>query len=489
VRRGPQERAHEARLADARLARDEHDAARAPRRAVQRAFEDFALTVAFERHESNLGGRTSGMGSSRRCRSSSRFLAFEQTRTEEDTVRTHRNTVVIGAGQAGLAASWWLVSRGIDHVVLERGRVAEKWRSQRWDSFTLLSPNWQTRLPGHAYSGPDPEGFMTGAETAAFLADYARSFAAPVVSGVTVTRVRPGGDGWVLETSAGPLTACNVIIATGELATPHVPAVELPVPALHTSDYRNPDGLPPGAVLVVGAGPSGQQIARELAAAGRRVHLAVGGHKTLPRRYRGHDTYWWMDRLGMLSRSVDTLPGGRPPRRSRNAVLAGGTQDLDVPTLAAQGVVVHGRFLDVRDGVARFGDDLAATLAAADANADRFRATVDAYVATHRYPVPSEPTRTRGPVAEGPRELDLGDIAAVIWATGFRRDYSWLSAPVLDAAGEPEHEHGITAAPGLYFLGLRWQSRRSSSFLDGVAADAEHVTAHLAARSSFATAA
>jgi putative flavoprotein involved in K+ transport len=405
-------------------------------------------------------------------------------------VRTHRNTVVIGAGQAGLAASWWLVSRGIDHVVLERGRVAEKWRSQRWDSFTLLSPNWQTRLPGHAYSGPDPEGFMTGAETAAFLADYARSFAAPVVSDVTVTRVQPGGDGWVLETSAGPLTACNVIIATGELATPRVPAVKLPVPALHTSDYRNPDGLPPGAVLVVGAGPSGQQIARELAAAGRRVHLAVGGHKTLPRRYRGHDTYWWMDRLGMLSRSVDTLPGGRPPRRSRNAVLAGGTQDLDVPTLAAQGVVVHGRFLDVRDGCwARFGDDLAATLAAADANADRFRATVDAYVATHRYPVPVEPARSRGPVTEGPRELDLGGIAGVIWATGFRRDCSWLSAPVLDAAGEPEHEHGITAAPGLYFLGLRWQSRRSSSFLDGVAADAEHVTAHLAARTSFATAA
>ena len=404
-------------------------------------------------------------------------------------MRTHHNTVVIGAGQAGLAASWWLVNRGVDHVVLERGRVAEKWRSQRWDSFTLLSPNWQTRLPGHAYFGPDPDGFMTGAETAAFLADYARSFAAPVRSGVTVTRVQPGRDGWVVETSAGTFTACNVVVATGELATPHVPAVELPVYALHTSDYRNPGALPSGAVLVVGAGPSGQQIARELAAAGRRVHLAVGGHKTLPRRYRGHDTYWWMDRLGMLSRSVDTLPGGRPPRRSRNAVLAGGTLDLDVPTLAAQGVVVHGRLLGVDGGRAWFGDDLAATLAAADANADRFRATVDAYVATHRYPVPAEPPQVRGPVAEGPRELDLGGIAAVVWATGFRRDYSWLSAPVLDAAGEPEHEHGITAAPGLYFLGLRWQSRRSSSFLDGVAADAEHVTAHLAARAAFATAA
>jgi putative flavoprotein involved in K+ transport len=191
----------------------------------------------------------------------------------------------------------------------------------------------------------------------------------------------------------------------------------------------------------------------------------------------------------MLSRSVDTLPGGRPPRRSRNAVLAGGTRDLDVPSLAAQGVVVHGRLLDVRAGVARFGDDLDATLAAADANADRFRATVDAYVAAHRYPVPVEAPRTREPVVAGPRALDLGGIAVVVWATGFRRDYSWLSAPVLDADGEPEHEHGITAAPGLYFLGLRWQSRRSSSFLDGVAGDAEHVTAHLAARLTMPTAA
>jgi len=404
-------------------------------------------------------------------------------------MRTHRNTVVIGAGQAGLAASWWLVNRGVDHVVLERGQVAEKWRSQRWDSFTLLSPNWQTRLPGHAYAGPDPEGFMTGTQTAAFLAGYARSFAAPVRSGVSVTSVRPDGGGWTLTTSAGSLTACNVIVATGELGAPHVPSIAVPVPALHTSDYRNPHGLPQGAVLVVGAGPSGQQIARELAAAGRPVHLAVGRHKALPRRYRGRDAYWWMDRLGMLSRSVESLPGGRPPRRSPNAVLAGGTRDLDVPTLAAEGVVVHGRLLDVRHGVAVFGDGLAATLTAAEANADRFRAAVDAYVAATGYAAPSEAPRVRGTVTEGPRELDLGDIAAVVWATGFRRDYSWLTAPVLDPDGEPVHERGITAAPGIYFLGLRWQSRRSSSFLDGVAADAEHVTAHLAARAALPAAA
>lgn len=408
-------------------------------------------------------------------------------------MRTHRNTVVIGAGQAGLAASWWLVNRGVDHVVLERGRVAEKWRTQRWDSFTLLSPNWQTRLPGHVYAGPDPEGFMTGAETAAFLTAYARSFAAPVVGGVSVTGVRPGGPadghGWALTTSAGPLTAGNVIVATGELGVPYVPPLPMPVPAVHTGAYRNPDGLPPGAVLVVGAGPSGQQIARELAAAGRPVHLAVGRHKALPRRYRGRDAYWWMDRLGMLSRSVDTLPGGRPPRRGPNAVLAGGTRDLDVPALAAEGVVVHGRLLDVRDGTAVFGDGLAATLATAEANAERFRAAIDAYVAATGYPARAEAPRAHGPVAEGPRTLDLGGIAAVVWATGFRRDYSWLAAPVLDADGEPVHEHGITTAPGIYFLGLRWQSRRSSSFLDGVAVDAEHVTGHLAARTALAAAA
>ena len=237
------------------------------------------------------------------------------------------------------------------------------------------------------------------------------------------------------------------------------------MPALHTSDYRNPDGLPPGAVLVVGAGPSGQQIARELAAAGRTVHLAVGGHKALPRRYRGHDTYWWMDRLGMLARSVDTLPGGRPPRRSRNAVLAGGPRDLDVPSLAAQGVVVARPAPRRARRGGPFGDDLDATLAAADANADRFRATVDAYVTATGFAAPVEAPRPRGPVTEGPRELDLGGIGAVVWATGFRRDYSWLSAPVLDAAASPSTSTASPPRPGCTSWGCGGSrgARRASS--------------------------
>jgi putative flavoprotein involved in K+ transport len=399
-------------------------------------------------------------------------------------MHTRHDTIVIGAGQAGLAASWWLTRHGVDHAVLDRGRVADRWTTQRWDTFRLLSPNWQTRLPGWSYSGRDPDGFMTGAEVADFLRAYARSFAAPVHEAVDVHRLRAVDGGWLVTSTAGTWLADNVVVATGELGVPNVPSVPLPVLALHTAAYRNGAQLPPGAVLVVGAGPSGQQVARELAEAGRRVHLAVGRHKALPRRYRGRDTYWWMDRLGMLSRPVDSLPGGRA-RRGPNAVLAGGTRDLDVPTLAQAGVVVHGRLLEVAAGQAYFGDGLAATLAAAEGNAVRFRAAVDAYVDATGFAAPAEAPKAAHTVAEGPRQLDLAaaGITSVVWATGFRRDWSWIEAPVLDDDGEPLHERGITAAPGLYLLGLRWQSRRSSSFLDGVAADAEHVTAHLAARS------
>jgi putative flavoprotein involved in K+ transport len=399
-------------------------------------------------------------------------------------MHNRHDTIVIGAGQAGLAASWWLTRRGVDHVVLDRGRVADRWRTQRWDTFRLLSPNWQTRLPGYTYSGRDPDGFMTGAEVADFLRDYARSFAAPVHEGVAVDGLRPTDDGWAVTGTTGTWLADDVIVATGELGVPNVPSIPLPVPALHTSAYRNAAQLRPGAVLVVGAGPSGQQIARELAEAGRQVHLAVGRHKALPRRYRGRDTYWWMDRLGMLARPVSSLPGGRA-RRSPNAVLAGGTRDLDVPALAQAGIVVHGRLLGVSGDRAQFGDGLAATLAAAEDNAVRFRATVDAHVEATGLAAPFEEPPASQPVVEGPRELDLraAGVTTVVWATGFRRDWSWIEAPLLGDDGEPLHDRGVTAAPGLYLLGLRWQSRRSSSFLDGVAADAEHVTAHLAARS------
>jgi putative flavoprotein involved in K+ transport len=393
-------------------------------------------------------------------------------------------TVVVGAGQAGLALSHCLTARGLEHVVLDRGTIAHSWRTQRWDSFSLLSPNWQTRLPGYRYHGADPEGFMTGAQVVAFFEEYARSFGAPVRCGVTVRRIAPVGGGWLVATDAGALTADTVVVATGDLTHPRIPALagDLPPPVaqLHTSAYRNPAQLPAGAVLVVGAGPSGQQIAAELARSGRRVHMAVGRHRCLPRRYRGHDTYWWMDRLGMLHRTADSLAAGA--RRSPNAVLAGGTRDLDVRRLVAEGVVAHGHLLGVDGRTARFADDLPATLATAEDNARRFRASVDAHVAATGVDVPAEPVPEPEParwIADAPRELDLGAVAAVIWATGFRRDHGYIDADVV-VDGEPVHDRGVTAAPGLYFLGLRWQHRRSSSFIDGVGGDADHIADHIA---------
>ena len=394
-------------------------------------------------------------------------------------------TVVIGAGQAGLAMSRCLSDRGLPHVVLERGAVANSWDTQRWESFRLLSPNWQTRLPGHRYTGPDPHGFMTGAEVVEFLQGYARSFGAPVHTGVEVLRVRPGPAGWRVQTNAGAIDADAVVVATGDLARPRLPETAAALPpglgALHAGDYRRPTQLPAGAVLVVGAGPSGQQIARELAAAGRRVHLAVGRHKCLPRRYRGRDAYWWMDRTGMLARTVDSLPGGTPGR-TPNAVLAGGTRDLDVPALVAEGVVAHGRLRAVRGGVAEFGDGLQETLAQARGNADRFRTAVDAFVAAHGLDVPEEDVPAFAQVPAGPRHLDLlaAGVTTVVWAAGFRRDLSFVDAPILDGSGTPRHRRGVTDAPGLFLLGLRWQHRRSSSFLDGVGADAEFLAEHIA---------
>jgi putative flavoprotein involved in K+ transport len=399
------------------------------------------------------------------------------------------DTVVIGAGQAGLATSRCLTDRGIAHVVLERGDVGHRWRTQRWDSFTLLSPNWLTRLPGFAYGGRDPHGFQTGTEVADLLAEYARTSAAPVRTGVGVQAVGRGLGGLVVRTDAGVACVDNVVVATGDLDRPAIPALDAALPdgvtRLHTSGYRNPAQLPPGGVLVVGAGPSGQQIADELARAGRTVHLAAGRHRTLPRRYRGHDTYWWMHRTGALYRTRASLSGD--PRRDPNPVLAGGVDDLDLHRLVRHGVVPHGRLTGVAGGVATFATDLPETLHAADAHAARFRASVDAFVARTGLAVPPAPA-WRPPAAPWAEhaatvlDLDRAGITTVVWATGFRRDFSWLPDAVLDAAGEPVHDRGVTALPGLYVIGLRWLHRRSSHALAGVGADAEHLADHIAAR-------
>jgi putative flavoprotein involved in K+ transport len=397
---------------------------------------------------------------------------------------TRVQTLIVGAGQAGLAISRSLTSLGHDHLVVDRGHVGERWRSERWDSFTLLTPNWQTRLPGFQYAGGDPAGFMTRDQVVGFLSSYARSFDAPVHAGVTVTGVDPAPLGWLVHTDVDRYHATNVVIATGHYDRPLIPpqAADLPrsVHQVHTTDYRNPERLPSGAVLVVGAGPSGQQIADELACAGRKVFIAVGRHRPLPRRYRGHDVYWWMDRMGMLDRTVDTLPEPGASRNAPSAVLAGQERDLNLHRLVEHGVVPTGRLRATDRGRVHFDDDLPVRLAEADHNVRRLQDAVDTYVERYGVDAPVEevsPPASATWAHQAPRTLDLAraGVTTVIWATGYDRDYSWINAPVFDAKGEPVQSRGVTAAPGLFFLGLRWLHRRKSNLIGGVGDDAEHL--------------
>jgi putative flavoprotein involved in K+ transport len=406
---------------------------------------------------------------------------------------TRVETLIIGAGQAGLALSRHLTDLGRDHLLLERRRIAERWRSERWDSFRLLTPNWLTRLPGMAYDGPDPDGFMDRRQIVDHFDRYVRSFDPPVRTGVTVRRVTRERSHWLVHTDVGRVAAASVVVATGHHDRPRIPrmARELPpdITQLHTGRYRNPAQLPDGGVLVVGAGPSGQQIVDELARAGRRVVIAAGRHRTLPRRYRGRDAYEWMEHLGAFERTIDDLADPSAVRRAPAFVVAGGDHDLDLRRLVAGGATPVGRLVDV-DGVAlRFADDLPATVVAADANARRFRAAVDDLVdhtaadVDDPEPPPAPPGRWAA-AAPASLHLDREGIRSVIWATGFRRDFSWLHAPVLDTAGEPLQHRGVTPAPGLYFLGLRWMYRRSSDTLHGVARDAAFVAEQIACQAN-----
>jgi putative flavoprotein involved in K+ transport len=403
----------------------------------------------------------------------------------------HRTSaVVIGAGQAGLAVSALLTAAAVDHVVLERGRPAQRWRSRSWESLRLLTPNWLSRLPGWTYAGPDPTGFMTATQLADHLAAYAADAHAPVVGDTGVLSVRAGGDGYRVTTTAGDWTARAVVVATGWCDLPHVPPTAAALPAAVTqltpATYRNPGTLPAGGVLVVGASASGVQLADELAASGRPVVLAVGAHTRVPRRYRGLDIMWWLDAMGVLDRPATERADRSGLLREPSLQLAGRAdgRDVDLPALQARGVTLAGRLLGVDGPRLRFAPDLPASTAAADARLHRLLARIDAYAEETGLAAdldPPAPVRTVRPAAG--TELDLGatGIRSVLWATGHRRAYPWLHVPVLDAAGEIRHAAGVTAVPGLYVVGMRWQSRRNSAFLDGVRNDAATVAARVRA--------
>lgn len=404
-----------------------------------------------------------------------------------------RDVVVVGGGQSGLATSFCLgdAEADIDHVVLERGRIGERWRSESWDSFTLVTQNWGNQLPGFSSRDcdripNDPDVFLSREQVVAFLEAYADHFEPPIRCGVEVKALSRDGSTFSVETSEGTYAAANVVVATGDTHEPSVPAFddELPpsVEQLHSSEYRNPDGLPPGGVLVVGSGQSGGQIAEELQAAGRDVYLSVGGSGKMPRRYRGKDIIRWLDAMGR-----DTVEDLDAPelRFTSNAHFSGadGGQEIDPLDLRDAGVCLLGRAEGVEDGGVLLGDDLEADLRAAYRFYGDRLDDIDAYIENERIDAP-EPTIERldpaEVTAESPRRLDLEaeGIGTVVWATGFDFDFGWLPVE-LDDQGVPVHERGVTATPGLYLVGMDFLFDRKSGFLRGVGRDAQYVVDHL----------
>ena len=392
---------------------------------------------------------------------------------------SHHAVAVIGGGQAGLSMSWHLRQRAVDHVVLERDRVGHEWRDRRWDSFCLVTPNWQCSLPGFVYDGDDPDGFMPGSEVVRFLEKYAAGFDPPLAEGVEVTRLRRG-DRFELVTTAGTITADQVVVATGPYHQPAVPRMAERLPAgvvqLHSSQYRNPDQLPDGEVLVVGTGQSGCQIAEDLLLAGRQVHLAVGRAPRAARRYRGRDTLAWLDEMGHYARGIDEFADADEVRLRANHYMTGrdGGRDIDLRDFARRGMRLYGHLIGVDGGRLRFADDLAANLDHADAVADGIKDAIDRYIDSTGITAPVECRYT--PVWQPPeRNEDLAGVAAVIWSTGFHRDHRWIEVPIFDGRGYPTHERGVTSCPGLYFLGLPWQYTWGSGRFAGVARDAAHL--------------
>jgi putative flavoprotein involved in K+ transport len=384
-----------------------------------------------------------------------------------------------------------LSERSIDHVVLERGEVANSWRRERWDSLRLLTPNWLSRLPGYRYEGADADGFMTMSDVIEFVSRFAVAADAPVRTHTTVTSVRPTDDGYQIITGEGDIRCRSVVLASGACNLPNVPALRqalpTPIESITPLDYRNPDRLPEGGVLIVGASATGVQLADEVHRSGRRVTLSVGEHVRLPRTYRGRDVLWWMDASGIWNQRYDEIDDLTRARKLPSPQLIGTPErtTLDLNALGAAGVEIVGRLAAVRDGRALFSGGLRNQFALADLKMNRLLDAFDDWARTHPRDAgvgpPERVEPTRAPAS--PRlDLDLrsGEIRSVIWATGFRPDYSWLDVPVVDAKGRLRHDGGVVDAPGLYAIGLPVLRRRKSSFIHGAEDDARDLIDHLA---------
>jgi len=395
-------------------------------------------------------------------------------------------TVVVGGGQAGLAVSALLVEHGREHVVLERGRVGETWRTRCWDGFRLNTPNWTLRLPQRPYAGAEPDRFGTAAELLAYFEDYAAAFRAPLRLGVEATGLGLAGDRLRVETAGGALEAENVVVASGAFQAPYLPPVGgNGVHRLHANDYKRPGDLPNGAVLVVGSGQSGCQIAEELVRAGRRVYLSVGRCPWAPRTYRGRDIVHWLIDVGLMDQTTDELPS-QDAIWACNPTLTGNDDghDCNPLTLEAEGATLVGRLERLDGGRAYFDESLSENLAKGLEFVAGLLKRCDDYVAAHGLDVSEgeAPAADPRPDRERVRELDLEQVGTVLFATGYRPDFGWIHLPVIGEDGRPVQRRGVTDVPGLYFAGLHWLHKRKSALLFGVGEDAEHVVEHLVKR-------
>lgn len=409
-----------------------------------------------------------------------------ETRDEESTMTPHHSVIVIGAGQAGLSASFCLKEQGIEHVVVEKSRIGSSWRTQRWDTFCLVTPNWQCQLPGHPYNGSDPHGFMGKDEIVGYIDSYAARFDPPVLEGVEVLSLRlcstPGAR-FELESSLGPMTADHVIVATGAYHVPRIPAIAAGLPEdivqIHSAHYRNPDQLPRGDVLVVGTGQSGCQIAEDLHLARRKVHLCVGNAPRCARRHRGKDVVEWLHLMGYYDIPIEKHPNREQVRDRTNHYVTGrdGGHDIDLRRFALEGMRLYGPLKSIRAGRFEFESGLKRNLDDADDVYRRINRSIDAFIEKEGFDAPVHPeyTPTWEPVDE-PRELDAErHIGAVVWCIGFSSDFRWIHAPVFDESWYPVHERGVTTVDGLYFIGLPWLYTWGSGRFSGVGRDARHL--------------
>lgn len=405
----------------------------------------------------------------------------------------HYSVVIIGGGQAGLAMSYCLQERNIDHLVLEKHRVGYSWRSLRWDSFCLVTPNWQCVLPGYSYSGNDPDGFMNRDEIVEFLENYAASFNPPIREGVEVFRLscRESDRVFAVNTSIGDFTADQVVVATGGYHRPKIPPLARCFPSsvlqLHSSEYKNPESLPDKPVLIVGTGQSGAQIAEDLHLAGKEVHLCVGGAPRSPRRYRGRDVVEWLDKMGYYDTPIDHHADQRQTREKTNHYVTGrgGGREIDLRQFALEGMKLYGRIAEIEDNLLKFHGDLKQNLDRADDVAESIKRTIDGFIEKNGIDAPIEPPyrpvwEPETPVLEW--DYRSGDLGCVIWCTGYTLNYEWIEIPVFDGRGYPGHERGVTPRWGLYFLGLPWLYTWGSGRFSGIARDANYLADRIATR-------